>query len=69
MPLDLETREQLLETVRRFVRETTLDLRVGRIEARIKAAWEQVKDFEAKWQEYTQTRQLPKLSRASGLAG
>jgi exodeoxyribonuclease V alpha subunit len=53
---------------RRFERETTLDLRVGRIEKRLKAAWEQVKDFEAKWEEYTQTRQLPKLSRPSGLA-
>jgi exodeoxyribonuclease V alpha subunit len=65
----VDSKETLLEVLaRQFKRETTLDLRVGRIEKRLKAAWEQVRDFESKWQEHLRNRDLPKLSRPSSLA-
>lgn len=66
----VDDKKTLLEVLsRQFKRETTLDLRVGRIEKRLKAAWEQVRDFESKWQEHLKNRDLPKLSRPSSLAG
>jgi exodeoxyribonuclease V alpha subunit len=65
----VDAKQTLIDVLgRSFERETTLDLRVGRIEKRLKSAWEQVQAFETKWQEYTQTRQLPKLRRPSALA-
>lgn len=65
----VDDKQTLLDVLgRQFKRETTLDLRVGRIEKRLRAAWEQVRDFEAKWQEHLRNRDLPKLRRPSALA-
>lgn len=61
-----DTLKDILSRV--FVRETTLDLRIGRVEKRIKASWEVILDCEARWQKYTRERKLPRRGRISPLA-
>ena len=53
---------------RSVTRETTLDLRVGRIEPRLKAAWEVIKEYDELWAEYRRTRNFPQRLRPSLLA-
>jgi exodeoxyribonuclease V alpha subunit len=65
----VDSKETLLGAIsRKFERQTALDLRVGSIEKRIKAAWEKVALFDARWREYTDARKLPQAARPTGFA-
>jgi exodeoxyribonuclease V alpha subunit len=47
-------------------RETTLDLRVGRIAPRLKSRLEQLREIERRWQNYAASEKVPRLRRARG---
>jgi exodeoxyribonuclease V alpha subunit len=66
----VDSRDTLLEVLgRSFERETTLDLRVGRVQARLKSAWELVEEHDRRMAELREQRKVLAPRRPSVLAG